>query len=352
MTAASLHPFAAAIEAWYADHRRDLPWRATTDPYRIWVSEIILQQTRVAQGYDYFVRFMERFPTVEALAAAPEDDVLHAWQGLGYYSRARNLHAAAATIVAQGGFPRDYAGVRALRGVGDYTAAAICSMAYGLPHAVVDGNVYRVLARYLGLDTPIDTTAGRHQFAHAADQLLDRRSPGLYNQALMDFGALWCTPRSPRCPDCPLAGGCDALASGRVDRLPVKAKRPNVAERHLIYICVCVGNDILLHRRGAGDIWAGLYEPLLLEFDHRAAESEVMAAPPVAALSPSCGVWRSVARGVRHVLTHRVLLADFYSLRLSSLDAVPEGFIRIPEARRGDFAVPRLVSLLYERLDR
>ena len=159
------HPFAAALETWYASHGRDLPWRGTHDPYRIWVSEIILQQTRVAQGYDYFVRFMERFPTVGHLAAATEDDVLRAWQGLGYYTRARNLHAAARAVVAQGGFPADYAGVRALRGVGDYTAAAICSMAYGLPHAVVDGNVYRVLSRYFGLATPIDTTAGRRAFA-------------------------------------------------------------------------------------------------------------------------------------------------------------------------------------------
>lgn len=235
-----IHPFSAALETWYASHGRDLPWRGTHDPYRIWVSEIILQQTRVAQGYDYFMRFMERFPTVERLAAATEDDVLHAWQGLGYYTRARNLHAAARAVVAQGGFPADYAGVRALRGVGDYTAAAICSMAYGLPHAVVDGNVYRVLSRYFGLSTPIDTTSGRRAFADLAASLLDRRRPGLYNQAVMDFGALQCLPRAPQCGTCPLAPGCEALRTGRVDELPVKARRTQVAERFIAYIYIYV----------------------------------------------------------------------------------------------------------------
>ena len=301
MTDTVTHPFALALEAWYADHRRDLPWRGTRDPYRVWVSEIILQQTRVAQGYDYYRRFMERFPTVRDLAAATEDDVLRAWQGLGYYSRARNLHAAARAVVAQGGFPRDYAGVRTLRGVGDYTAAAICSMAYGLPHAVVDGNVYRVLSRYFGLATPIDTTAGRRAFADLAAGLLDRRRPGLYNQAVMDFGALQCLPRAPQCGACPLAHGCEALRTGRVDELPVNARRTQVAERFLAYIYICVSGDVLLHRRPAGDIWAGLYEPLLVEFDHRPTEPEVLAASPLAPFTPSRGVWRCVAQGVRHV---------------------------------------------------
>ena len=352
MTDTVTHPFALALEAWYADHRRDLPWRGTRDPYRVWVSEIILQQTRVAQGYDYYRRFMERFPTVRDLAAATEDDVLRAWQGLGYYSRARNLHAAARAVVAQGGFPRDYAGVRTLRGVGDYTAAAICSIAYDQPYAVVDGNVYRVLARYLGLDTPIDTTAGRRRFAEAADALLDRRRPGLYNQAVMDFGALQCTPRSPHCDGCPLAAGCQAFQAGRVDELPVKARRTQVAERFLAYIYINVQGNVLLHRRGAGDIWAGLYEPLLLEFDHRPTEPEVLASPAVAVLGAERGTWRCVARDVRHVLTHRVLRADFYALTLPRLDRVPEGFVSVPEPRRADYAVPRLVSLLYERLSR
>ena len=204
------HPFSRALLDWYAEHGRELPWRETADPYRIWISEIILQQTRVAQGYDYYLRFVERFPTVETLAAATEDEVLHRWEGLGYYSRARNLHAAAQQIVALGAFPRDYAGVRALKGVGDYTAAAICSFSYGLPTAVVDGNVYRVLARYFAIDTPIDVAAGKKEFAQLAASLLVPERAADYNQAIMDFGSVPCTPRAPRCLVCPLVESCAA----------------------------------------------------------------------------------------------------------------------------------------------
>ena len=227
------HPFSQTLLDWYATHGRELPWRETTDPYRIWISEIILQQTRVAQGYDYYLRFVERFPTVEVLAAATEDEVLHRWEGLGYYSRARNLHAAAQQIVAQGGFPRDYAGVRALKGVGDYTAAAICSFAYGLPTAVVDGNVYRVLARYFAIDTPIDVAAGKKEFAQLADSLMVPERAADYNQAIMDFGAVQCTPRAPRCLICPLVETCAARQTGQVEDYPVKSKKVAVTLFHL-----------------------------------------------------------------------------------------------------------------------
>ena len=207
---------------WYAREGRDLPWRRTRDPYRIWLSEVILQQTRVAQGMDYYLRFTERFPDVRALAAASEDEVLKLWQGLGYYSRARNLHAAAREVVARfgGRFPSDYESVRSLRGVGDYTAAAVCSAAFDAPCAVVDGNVYRVLSRLFDVAEPIDTAAGRKAFAELAQTQLDRRAPGRYNQAIMDFGALQCTPSSPRCGACPLSEGCLALAAGTVADRP------------------------------------------------------------------------------------------------------------------------------------
>ena len=230
------HPFSQTLLDWYATHGRELPWRETTDPYRIWISEIILQQTRVAQGYDYYLRFVERFPTVEVLAAATEDEVLHRWEGLGYYSRARNLHAAAQQIVAQGAFPRDYAGVRALKGVGDYTAAAICSFAYGLPTAVVDGNVYRVLARYFAIDTPIDVAAGKKEFAQLADSLMVPERAADYNQAIMDFGAVQCTPRAPRCLICPLVETCAARQTGQVEDYPVKSKKVTVTHRYFTYI--------------------------------------------------------------------------------------------------------------------
>ena len=181
--------FSRKLIDWYRENGRDLPWRRTKNPYLIWISEIILQQTRVAQGYDYYQRFVTRFPDVFALAAADEDEVMKYWQGLGYYSRARNLHAAARRMAEAGGFPVTYAGVRALKGVGEYTAAAICSFAYDMPYAVVDGNVYRVLSRWLGIDTPIDSTEGKKLFVRIADELLDCECPGLYNQAIMDFGA-------------------------------------------------------------------------------------------------------------------------------------------------------------------
>ena len=194
-----MEDFSDILLDWYARCGRDLPWRRTRDPYRIWLSEVILQQTRVAQGLDYYRRFVERFPDVQALATASEDEVLKLWQGLGYYSRARNLHAAARQVVARFGgvFPAEVSAVRSLRGVGDYTAAAICSAAWNVPCAVVDGNVYRVLARLFDLETPIDTAAGKRAFAELAQRLLDRERPGLYNQAIMDFGALQCTPAQP-----------------------------------------------------------------------------------------------------------------------------------------------------------
>ncbi len=344
-----MEKFTQQVETWYAVHRRDLPWRDTGDAYRIWLSEIILQQTRVAQGLDYYLRFVERFPDVFALAAANEDEVLRLWQGLGYYSRARNLHAAARRVAELGAFPTTYEGVRALKGVGDYTAAAVCSMAYGQPHAVVDGNVYRVLSRHFGVETPIDTAQGKREFAELADALLDRKQPGLYNQAMMDFGALQCTPRQPDCLSCPLAGSCRALETGRVADFPVKAKRTVPTDRHFVYIYVRCGADILLRRRPSGDIWQGLYEPLLIEFTVPADERAVMAHPLVAAMGAATAP-RLVVRGVKHVLTHRRLFADLYVLDAPEDMPVPEGFMRIPETERGDYAVSRLVEMLYEKV--
>ena len=232
--------FTTALLRWFAQYGRELPWRGISDPYGIWVSEIILQQTRIEQGRDYWLRFMERFPTVEALAAASEDEVLRQWQGLGYYSRARNMHAAARQIVEQGGFPRSIEGLRALKGVGDYTAAAVGSMAFGLPAAAVDGNVYRVLSRHYGIDVPINTTQGKHTFQAMAQELLPEGEASAFNQAMMDFGATWCTPRSPRCMDCPVADTCDALRTGRVDQLPVKEKKLTASKHSCGYRTVAL----------------------------------------------------------------------------------------------------------------
>ncbi|MDE7123082.1 MAG: A/G-specific adenine glycosylase, partial [Alistipes sp.] len=258
---------APELLAWYAREGRDLPWRRTRDPYRIWLSEVILQQTRVAQGLEYYERFTERWPDVAALAAASEEEVLKEWQGLGYYTRARNLHAAAREVVGRFGglFPQSEQAVRSLPGVGEYTAAAICSAAYDTPCAVVDGNVYRVLARLFDLDLAVDTAAGRRAFAALAREELDLRHPGRYNQAIMDFGALQCTPAAPRCAECPFCDRCLALAAGTVAERPVKRKRAVVRERWFNYLHLTCRGRVVLCRRGAGDIWQGLWEFPMIE---------------------------------------------------------------------------------------
>ena len=327
--------FTAALLRWFAHYGRELPWRGIGDPYGIWVSEIILQQTRIDQGRDYWLRFMERFPTVESLAAATEDEVLRMWQGLGYYSRARNMHTAARQIVERGGFPRDIEGLRALKGVGDYTAAAVDSMAFNLPAAAVDGNVYRVLARHYGIDVPINTTRGKHTFEALAQELLPVDEPGTFNQAMMDFGAIWCTPRSPRCGDCPVAETCDALRTGRIDLLPVKEKKLKVLERRFSYIYIRHEGHVALRRRPAGDIWQGLWEPLFVEN----------------APLPDLGCPLTLlASGVKHVLTHRVLLADFYLAEPTVRPVLSNDYQWIKEDDIGDYALPRLVEKLRARL--
>ncbi len=339
--------FSDTILQWYSRHKRMLPWRDISDSYLIWLSEIILQQTQVAQGRDYYLRFATAYPTVEKLAAAPLDDVLRLWQGLGYYSRARNLHRAAQQVVALGHFPQTYEEVRAMHGVGPYTAAAICSIAYGLPVAVVDGNVYRVLSRYFGVDTPIDTTAGQHEFAALADELLDKAHPGTYNQGLMDFGALQCRPASPDCAACPLADSCAALASGRVDALPVKAGRTKQTNRYFVMALFRTPECFYLRRRGAGDIWQGLYEPHVFEFQHEPTDTDAVRAIENAAQSVGHDI-KMLRRQQRHVLTHRRLFADFYEVRLDNPLPNQGDFLKIPLDELSRYGVSRLVELLYE----
>lgn len=341
--------FAARIEAWYGENRRDLPWRCTRDPYRIWLSEVILQQTRVAQGMEYYLRFVEAYPTVESLADAREEDVLRLWQGLGYYSRARNLLAAARQVAALGAFPRTASGLRRLSGVGDYTAAAVASLAFDEAAAVVDGNVYRVLARVFGVDTPIDTTEGKNTFARLAGELLDRKRPALYNQAIMDFGALRCTPRGARCAGCPLGDLCVAAVAGRVEQLPVKARRTRVATRHLVCLYLLSDGATMLRRRTGAGIWRGLYEPLVLEFAAPAGAAEILGHRDVCGWGAGA-TFRKVMEGRKHQLTHRTLIADGYLVRTEGRPDV-EGGIWVEESRRGDYAVPRLIEMFYETVD-
>ena len=327
--------FAITLLKWFREHGRDLPWRQTRDPYAIWLSEVILQQTQVKQGWNYWLRFMRRWPTVADLAAATEDEVLRQWQGLGYYSRARNLHAAAKQVLARGGFPTTIEGLRQLKGVGDYTAAAIGSFAFGLPAAVVDGNVYRVLARHYGIATPINTTEGKHEFAALAQSLLPEAEASAYNQAIMDFGATQCTPQSPDCDTCPLQETCAAFREGRIGELPVKRRTLKVKERRLTYVYIRCQGMTAIHRRPAGDIWQGLYEPLCVEDSN---------------LSPLSSLLSPLKKNVKHVLTHRIIYADFYLLEADERPALPAGYFWIPEATLGDYAVPRLIEILLEEV--
>lgn len=324
--------FTVAILEWFRENGRVLPWRETRDPYAIWLSEIILQQTRIEQGKPYWERFMKRWPTVEALARASEDEVLREWQGLGYYSRARNLHEAAKQIVEMGGFPKTVEGIKRLKGVGDYTAAAIGSIAFNLPAAVVDGNVYRVLARHYGIETPINTTEGKKEFTALANSLLPANEASAFNQAMMDFGAVQCTPVNPQCTVCPLQETCVALHEGKTASLPVKRKTLKVQERHLVYIYVRHQGMTAIHRRAAGDIWQGLYEPWLTE------------------TVPSGAIL--LRQGVKHVLTHRILYADFYLWEPAEQPQLPDDYFWIPEADIDQYGVPRLIELLLEELNR
>lgn len=326
--------FAATVISWFRQNGRDLPWRQTRDPYAIWLSEVILQQTRIEQGRPYWERFMKRWPTVEALAAATEDEVLRQWQGLGYYSRARNLLTAARQVTAQGGFPSTFKELLTLKGVGTYTAAAIASIAFDEPVAVVDGNVYRVLARYFGISTPINSTEGKKEFALLAQNLLPPQEPAAYNQALMDFGAMQCTPASPACHHCPLMETCSACQQGNVTSLPVKLRTLKVKERHFSYIYIRYKGQTALRRRPSGDIWQGLYEPLLIE-------DGVLDMEPV----------RLLRQNVKHVLTHRVIYADFWLWQPESLPTLPDGYFWIDECDLSQYAVPRLVELLLNEVN-
>lgn len=333
--------FSVILLKWYKLNKRQLPFRDTHNPYFIWISEIIFQQTRISQGLAYYEKFVARFPTSAALAAATEDEVLKLWQGLGYYSRARNLHAAAKSM--QGKFPATYEGVRALKGVGDYTAAAICSMAYNMPYAVVDGNVYRVLSRVFGIETPIDSTEGKKEFTALSQKLLDQKLPGDYNQAIMDFGALVCTPQAPQCLACPFAKDCVARRENRVENLPVKMQKTKVSERFFHYIYVEQGPFVWLHKRGAGDIWQNLYELPLVETPQGGTLSKKPA---------WCGRAKllTVGEPVKHALSHRIIWAQLYRVKLSPASEVPAEFLRIKKSSLDTYAVPRLVQKLLERI--
>lgn len=338
---------------WYKVNKRDLPWRNSIDPYIIWISEIILQQTRVVQGLEYFIRFTERFPDVISLASAEEDEVLKYWQGLGYYSRARNLHFAAKTIrdVYGGIFPHLYKDVLSLKGVGEYTAAAIVSFAWNQPYPVVDGNVYRVLSRLYALDTPIDSAQGKKQFTELAASLLDPKQAGLHNQAIMELGALQCIPQNPDCSVCPLMDKCMAYTSGTVQSYPVKQNKTKTRNRYFHYFYIIYNGKTWLHRRSGKDIWKGLYEFPLIETDRAMDFVELRETEAFQKLFAGAGKLDLSVKlsGIKHVLSHQILYATFYKVEIERINQALENYLPVMNNALDNYAVSRLIQIYLEK---
>lgn len=322
-----------ALQEWYKAQQRDLPWRHTQDPYLIWLSEIILQQTRVDQGLPYYHKFTAAFPTVWDLANASQQEVLNLWQGLGYYSRGRNLHATAQQITFDynGAFPTSYQGLLKLKGVGPYTAAAIASFAFNLPHAVVDGNVFRVLSRYFGVDLAINSPEGKRQFDALAQELLDQKNPALHNQAIMEFGALQCKPVSPNCANCPVLTTCVAQQTAQVAQLPIKIKKVKVRKRYFVYhLMANAQQQLAFSKRGPKDIWEGLYEFPLQEFDSQEDMLSYLEDKTV------------VGAKFQHLLTHQKIEAYFVQTSLTAKET--EDYLLLSLAALEDHPIPRLID--------
>lgn len=339
------------LKKWYAENKRILPWREISDPYKIWISEIILQQTRVAQGYDYYLHFIEKFPDVQTLAAASEDEVLRCWQGLGYYSRARNLHHAAQQIISDfnGHFPKEYKHVRSLKGIGDYTAAAICSFAYNLPYPVLDGNVFRVLSRLFGIQTPIDTTEGKKEFAQMAQMLMDTEEPAIYNQAIMEFGALQCTPNNAQCVQCPLMETCVATRTNTVNKLPTKATKTKVSDRYFNYLFIRANGYTFLQKRGGNDIWKHLYEFPLIETDALLNSDTLLQHPDFKHYTKQLTKLElvDVSNEVIHVLSHQRIHTRFFSFICSDGEIKTCKKVALNNLER--YAVSRLTEKYMEK---
>jgi len=324
-------------------NRREMPWKGERDPYRVWLSEVILQQTRVEQGRAYYERFLAAFPTLSDLAAAPDDEVFKAWEGLGYYSRCRNLLSTARFIMETlgGSFPTTHEGILALRGVGPYTAAAIASFAFGLPHAVVDGNVIRVLARYDGIREAVDRPEVRRNLTARAQDLLDRSDPAGFNQAIMDFGATVCRPRSPACGACPLSEYCQARAAGQVDSIPAKAPKPGRKVRWLHYIHAEHGEHTLVRERTGKDIWRHLNEFWLVETPSPLSDAELAALPLLHNL-PTAGL-PQLSEAFRQQLTHQEIRGRFVRVMLSHRIPAPEGFRWLGQAAMASAPFPKFI---------
>jgi A/G-specific adenine glycosylase len=334
---------------WYNVNKRDLPWRNSTDAYVIWLSEIILQQTRVEQGLPYFYRFVEKYPTVSSFAAADEGDILRLWQGLGYYSRGRNMLKTARIIQEQynGKFPDRFDQLIKLTGIGEYTAAAISSFSSNEARAVVDGNVYRVLSRFFGIDEPINSTTGKKIFQSLANELLNPQHPGLHNQAMMEFGAMLCKPKNPACGICPVSQGCFAFVNNATTSLPVKLNKINIRERFFNYFLVTDGSNILMNKRGEGDIWANMYDLPLIETKYLLSVEELAALPETNEFfGRDIDKQRSLPVN-KQILTHQRLYVRFIICRQKPVKMKP-GWIFIELKKLNEIALPKVIFIFLD----
>jgi A/G-specific adenine glycosylase len=339
--------FNTSLVSWYHRFKRDLPWRDTRDPYKIWLSEIILQQTRVDQGMAYYQKFVSKYPTASDLAAASEDEVLKDWQGLGYYSRARNLHGSAKKIVQEhnGGFPKTYADILDLKGVGEYTAAAIASFAFDLPHPVIDGNVMRVLSRFFGVFDPIDSKEGKRKLQQLAQEHLLKEDPSTYNQAIMEFGALQCVPVNPNCNICPLLAGCAAFKTNAVSQLPYKAKKTAVKELFVYYAVIEFEGSVYMKKRSGEGIWEGLYDFPSIEKENALHDDEVLDVLKEHLKVEESIIQVEISKEYKHILSHRRLKARFFHIKLSNKwHKMPQGAIEIHWDNITEKGIPRLIE--------
>lgn len=340
--------FTNILTHWYSVNKRSLPWRETKNPYNIWLSEIIMQQTQIKQGLPYYETFVNHFPTVFDLADAEEEQVLKLWQGLGYYSRARNLHTAAKYIAKElnGIFPSTYSELIKLKGVGDYTASAIASISYNEPEAVVDGNVYRVLSRFYGIDTPINSTEGIKTFKSLATSLINHDHPGDYNQAVMEFGATQCKPKNPYCIVCPIKDGCQALQKGLVDKLPVKVKKTKITKKYFNFLVLISANKkTVFEKRTTKGIWQNLYQFPLIESNSSIEADNFKTHPKIQDYFKNTNFEYSLfnTTEIIHKLSHQHLYTKFWIVELDQLskEGIPINTIR-------DFPTPILISNFIE----
>ncbi len=347
--------FSNTINNWYSENKRDLPWRETTDPYIIWLSEVILQQTRVEQGMAYFHKFSTKYPTVENLANTSEDEVLKDWEGLGYYSRARNMLSAAQYIAGElgGVFPNNYSDILKLKGVGSYTAAAISSFAFNESKAVVDGNVYRVLSRYFGIATPIDSAKGKKEFQVLADELIHFQKPSQHNQAMMEFGAIKCTPKKADCDDCPLNTSCVAFKNDLVELLPIKEKKTKQTKRYFTYLIISNKHELLIQKRPEKGIWANMYEFPLVESNNESEQSKLINQQKYAeAFNMGNVEINYVSDTYKHILSHQQIFARFIEIMTNKLVKSNDKQLIINRGELEQFALPKLlVNYLSERDD-